>query len=270
VLVRGDSHLGTPRSRLKKGAKALVYPAFLRLFDAALYVGKRSRAYYEHYYFPERRLVFSPHCVDNDWFATRATAKSRAKARTRLNIAADAKVVLFAGKLVPFKRPLDLVAAAARLKARGYKIEILVAGAGPLGHQIVSTAQKAGVILHSLGFCNQTKMPAVYAAADALVLPSDGHETWGLVANEALACDRPIILSDAVGAAPDLAAEGGAGRVFPVGNIAALAEGIEMLFEQPPSLAAIRAKSAAYSLGAATDGIITAAFGAKSAGGYAG
>src|SRR6185369_3094545 len=47
VLVRGDSHLGTPRSRLKKGAKALVYPAFLRLFDAALYVGKRSRAYYE-------------------------------------------------------------------------------------------------------------------------------------------------------------------------------------------------------------------------------
>lgn len=45
VMVRGDSHLGTPRGRLKTGLKALAYPPFLRLFDAALYVGRRSHAY---------------------------------------------------------------------------------------------------------------------------------------------------------------------------------------------------------------------------------
>ena len=33
----------------------------------------------------------------------------------------------------------------------------------------------------SFGFLNQTEMPAAYAAADMLVLPSTGRETWNLV-----------------------------------------------------------------------------------------
>ena len=73
VMIRGDSHLSTPRSGLKSTAKALAYPTFLRMFDAALYVGERSRAYYERYGYPSRRLFFSPHCVDTEWFEARAT-----------------------------------------------------------------------------------------------------------------------------------------------------------------------------------------------------
>src|SRR5579863_8661603 len=68
VMVRGDSYLGTPRSALKRASKAVVYPRLLRIFDAALYVGQRNRAYYEHYGFPDDRLFFSPHCVDTDRF----------------------------------------------------------------------------------------------------------------------------------------------------------------------------------------------------------
>ena len=69
VLSRGDSQLQTQRSALKKAAKAFAYPAFLRLFDAGLYVGERSRAYWRHYGYPSTRLFFSPHCVDAQWFA---------------------------------------------------------------------------------------------------------------------------------------------------------------------------------------------------------
>jgi glycosyltransferase involved in cell wall biosynthesis len=257
VLVRGDSHLNTPRSTVKNIAKTFVYPKFLRFFDIALYVGQRSRAYYEHYRFPEERLIFSPHCVDTQWFAARATAQSRLEQRVQLGLAVDAKVVLFAGKIIPLKRPLDMIAAAALLKATGCNIEILVAGSGPLEQQLVRSSRAAGVPIHALGFCNQSKMPAVYATADALVLPSE-HETWGLVANEALACDRPIILSDGVGAAPDLAVNGETGCVFPVGNVAALAEAIRVLFNRPASLDAIRAKTRSYSLDAAVEGIIRA------------
>jgi hypothetical protein len=46
LIVRGDSQLDTPRSMLTRAAKSVVYPASLRLFDAALYVGERSRAYW--------------------------------------------------------------------------------------------------------------------------------------------------------------------------------------------------------------------------------
>jgi glycosyltransferase involved in cell wall biosynthesis len=258
LIVRGDSHLDTPRSVLKRAAKSAVYPAFLRLFDAALYVGVRSLSYWKRYGYPASRLFLSPHCVDAAWFAARATAPARAELRARLGIGLETKVALFAGKLVPFKRPIDLITAAARLRAGGRDLCILVAGAGPLDREVSAAASAAGVPLHMLGFCNQTMMPKAYAAADVLVLPSDGRETWGLVANEALACGRPIVLSDAVGSAPDLAADGSAGGVFPLGNVAALADATAEVLDCPPSPGAIAAKSAAYSLESATDGILRA------------
>ena len=81
VLVRGDSHLDTPRGFVVRTSKALAYPPFLRAFDAALYVGQRSRAYYEHYHYPAERLFFSPHCVDTAWFAARRAARGPAPLR---------------------------------------------------------------------------------------------------------------------------------------------------------------------------------------------
>jgi glycosyltransferase involved in cell wall biosynthesis len=258
VLARGDSHLETPRRAFKKVAKALTYPAFLRLFDAALYVGKRSRAYWRHYGYPAHRLFFSPHCVDSEWFARSATPETRIALRARLGLPPGARVALFAGKLVPIKRPLDLVASAARLRHERQEFAILVAGSGPLESEMAEMARLEGVTLHHLGFCNQSQMPAAYAAADILVLPSES-ETWGLVANEALACGRPVVLSDAVGAASDLAADGSAGRVFAVADVGALSAALSEVFDHPPAADAIAAKSATYSVGAAAAGIIRAA-----------
>ncbi len=258
VLARGDSQLGTSRSALKRAAKATAYPAFLGLFDAALYVGQRSRAYWTHYRYPPSRLFFSPHCIDADWFAARATGEARVALRTQLGIPPELSITLFAGKLLPFKRPLDLIAAAELLRTEGCHLGVLVAGAGPLEREMSSAANAAGVALHQLGFCNQTAMPAAYAAADLLVLPSEGDETWGLVANEALACGRPVVLSDAVGASPDLVGDGTSGRLFPVGDTAALAAAIRAVLDCPPERERISAKSAAYSLDAAADGVIEA------------
>jgi glycosyltransferase involved in cell wall biosynthesis len=258
VLVRGDSHLDTPRSMMKKFAKGMLYPTMLRAFDAALYVGQRSRAYYEHYGFPRSRLFFAPHCVDNEWFAARSMPDAGAALRARLGIPTASAVLLFAGKLVPFKRPLDLIAAAAKLEAEGRRVELMVAGAGPLAEQMAIHAREVGVVLHMLGFCNQTEMPAAYAAANVLVLPSDGRETWGLVANEALACNCPIVVSDAVGCAPDLVVDDRTGKVFHLGQVTELAHAIAMLLDHAPSAQEIRAKSAAYSLDAAANGILTA------------
>ena len=80
-------------------------------------------------------------------------------------------------------------------------------------------------------------------------------ETWGLVANEALACGRPIILADAVGAAPDLAADGSAGQTYPLGDIAALSRALRNVLASPPKQTGISSKSNAYSLEAAAKGV---------------
>jgi glycosyltransferase involved in cell wall biosynthesis len=259
VMVRGDSHLDTPRGVVKRASKALIYPIALRVFDAALYVGEQSRRYWAHYGYPAHRMFFSPHCVDNAWFAARATEQARDALRAAHGISPNAKVALFAGKLVPFKRPLDLVSAASILRWEGQEVSVLVAGAGPLEAQMVETGASSGVPLVMLGFCNQSMMPAAFAAADFLVLPSAGHETWGLVANEALACGKPIIVSDACGCAADLAADGVAGAVFRCGNVEELAAALWQLICHPRSYDAISAKARRYSLEAAVDGILQAA-----------
>jgi glycosyltransferase involved in cell wall biosynthesis len=254
VMARGDSQLDTRRSWLKRAAKAAAYPFLLRRFDAGLFVGAKSRDYWRHYDFPESRLFFSPHCVDTRWFESQSTAAVRAEQRRQLGARGSELILLFAGKLIDLKRPVDIVEAIARLRSEGLDASLLVAGSGPLQPLVEAKAAALEVPVRFLGFCNQSKMPAAYAAADLLVLPS-AEESWGLVANEALACGTPILLSDRVGAAPDLAADGKAGAVFPCGNIQALADAAGRLLARPPSGAQIAARSARYSPQAAADGV---------------
>src|SRR6056297_3377126 len=91
VIVRGDSHLGTPRGHVKRLLKRLIYPVLLRRFDAAFFVGQRSREYWRHYGYPASRLFFSPHCVDNAWFRARATPEAGRHARAGLGLDPDCK-----------------------------------------------------------------------------------------------------------------------------------------------------------------------------------
>jgi glycosyltransferase involved in cell wall biosynthesis len=248
VMVRGDSHLDTPRGPFKVAVKRALYPLFLRCFDAALVVGKRNRGYWEHYHYPRTRMFDAPHCVDNAFFTARATREAGAALRDRLGIAASAKVVLFAGKLVSFKRPLDALHAVAEVRTKGINAHLLVAGAGQCEGALLEQAATLGAPLHALGFCNQTEMPAAYAAADVLVLPSDGRETWGLVVNEALASGTPALVSDAVGCAPDLAELLGHGAVFRQGDIADFSERLSDALNSPPTSQSIAAAAARFGL----------------------
>lgn len=258
VIVRGDSHLETPRSRPKRLAKQALYPIFLRQFDAALFVGARNQAYWHHYGYPCSRMFASPHCVDTSWFASRATSEARLALRQRLGIQERTPVALFAGKLIEFKRPGDVISAVAHARQKGLPAEVLVAGSGPLDANLRILAAQHSVPLHMLGFCNQSHMPAAYAAADVLILPSTGRETWGLVVNEAMACGKPAILSDAVGCAPDFATAVGAARTFPLGDSVACAEVLCETLTQPPPVEGIKKISQKFSIDAAIEGIMLA------------
>src|SRR3990167_7412105 len=72
LLIRGDSHLFTARSRFYRIAKYPFYRSFIPWFNAYLVVGERARAYYRHYGADSRRMFFSPHAVDNVFFSTQA------------------------------------------------------------------------------------------------------------------------------------------------------------------------------------------------------
>ena len=255
VLVRGDSQIETARSLAKRIAKRLIFPVGLRVFDAALYVGQRSRAYYEHYGYPSARLFFSPHCIDTAWFARQAAAMGRAEARAAYGLGEADKVVLFVGKLLPRKRPGDIIAAVSHMHTCSSQIVVVMAGSGELEEQLRVQAYEAGVRLLMLGFRNQQELPGIYRAADVLVLPSDATETWGLVANEALACGTPVILSEACGCAMDFATETGPAFSFPLGNIESLRAKIEDVLNNPPNAEQVIALSEKFSVQRAAEGV---------------
>jgi len=293
VLVRGDSQLGTPRSPLKRIAKEILYRLLLRQFDGFLVVGQRNREYLKHYAVKDQRMFFAPHFVDNEWFVRRAEEVrcQRSEVRKGWGIPEDAFCVLFCGKFIPKKRPLDLVAAVRLLSASishlpspisAYPaIHLLFVGSGELGDQlrkschvvfdaekpVVSSPLPPSPISHLpsatfAGFKNQSELPACYVAADCLVLPSDGGETWGLVVNEAMACGLPAIVSDAAGCAPDLIDEGETGFTFPVGDTTQLAGRLAVLLEMKqrghdfgPTLAE---KTQIYSVESAVNGTLKA------------
>jgi glycosyltransferase involved in cell wall biosynthesis len=259
VLVRGDSQLAARRALAVHVLKELFYPRLLRLFDGFLYVGHRNRDYLRHYGLPEKRLFFSPHCIDNDLFASKAEAERRALGKAAEGVA-GVRSVLFAGKLVGNKRPFDVIRALALVRAQGCQAQAVFVGAGELEAALRREAAGSGVPAVFHGFQNQSRMPLAYATADLLVLPSH-QETWGLVVNEAMACGVPAVVSDTVGCGPDLIDAGRTGAVFPMGNVTALAEAIRTTLALEPSSVRryLDKKMAAYSPASAARGIIDGA-----------
>jgi glycosyltransferase involved in cell wall biosynthesis len=261
VLVRGDSHLGTRRSTWKRKTKDLIYPIWIRRFAACLAVGQRSAEYFRYY--GAKKIVLSPHFVDNDWFADRAfsAAAEREELRHRWGCSVKSFLFLFAGKLEEKKRPLDAIRALCLCRAKGMDAELLIAGDGTLKESCEGYAKQENLPVHFIGFSNQSLMPKVYAAADALILPSDNRETWGLVVNEAMACGLPVIVSDEVGCVPDLVQQG-CGSIFSCGNTEALAD---VMIKMASSIEAsrmigeqARKKIATFSVDRAESGVIEA------------
>src|SRR4029453_17946394 len=123
----------------------------------------------------------------------------------------EAFIALFVGKLVEWKRPVDLMHAAALVPDTW----VVFAGDGAPRSHLTELAESLGISerVRFLGFVNQTELPAVYRAADVLVLPS-AFEPFGLVVNEAFASGTPAIVSDACGCVDDLIVDGETGFSF--------------------------------------------------------
>jgi glycosyltransferase involved in cell wall biosynthesis len=224
VMVRSDSHLHTERSALKEAVKLPAYRLFIPRMDACLAVGRWAREYFLHYGARRDRIFLVPHAIDERWFSDHAArlAPCRPQLRAQWKLPDDAAVFLWAAKFIAKKRPLDFLSALDIAARGGAYIRGLMVGDGPLRAEAEAFARQHGVPVTFAGFLNQTEMVKPYVACDMLVLSSDGGETWGLVANEAMVCGRPCIVSDKVGCGPDLVTPE-TGAVFPLGDVDRLA-----------------------------------------------
>jgi len=225
-----------------------------RAADAVVTYGPHVTRYVER--FRQRGNVFeAPQAADPAVFGRAVPEAEVAAARERARARSDQALVLFVGRLVREKGVGVLAEAWGRAELGDAAV---LAAAGPGSLRLPGT---------NLGLLSPPELPAMYAAADLLVLPSIRTRTftepWGLVTNEAMHQATPVLASDAVGAvAGGLVRDGRNGMVVPAGDVDALAARIRMLVGNPELRArmceAAREDVAAYTPDAWAEGVSSA------------
>jgi glycosyltransferase involved in cell wall biosynthesis len=223
-LFGTDTNTLAPRDgrMWKSSVKKILWPRLFRLADRVIVPSSGARDLIESLGIPSDRVTLTPYSVDNDWWMKQSATVDRSAVRASWGASASDAVILFCAKLQPWKRPGDLLRAFA--EANLSNALLIIAGEGPLRADLESEAAALGIRtrVHFLGFVNQSQLPAVYASADLMVLPSE-YEPFAVVVNEAMCCGCPVAVSDHVGAARDLVAPVRREFVFPCGDVAALA-----------------------------------------------
>jgi UDP-glucose:(heptosyl)LPS alpha-1,3-glucosyltransferase len=135
------------------------------------------------YSVPLSRIRVIPNGIDLGRF--RLDPDARLAIRREFGIPAGARLLLFAGH--EFRRK-GLAHAIGALERLGSDVWMLVVGSdNPAPYRKLATT--AGTRLVFAGA--RSDMPALYAAADAFVLPT-AYETFSLVCMEAMACSLPV------------------------------------------------------------------------------
>ena len=116
----------------------------------------------------------------------------------RFNIPEDAFKLLFVGRLFPEKSVDTIIRAIPYIIKKDKNIHIMIVGSGHLRQKLEKLAKDLDVdnYVTFLGLVSEEDKIFAYNACDIFILPSLA-ELEGMVVLEAMACGKPIIISDA-------------------------------------------------------------------------
>jgi phosphatidylinositol alpha-mannosyltransferase len=140
--------------------------------------------------------------------------------------------IVFVGRHDPRKGMPVLLRAWPRIRERT-GAELRIVGADPLMVRLALT--RAGIEsegIDSLGFLSQDDLTAELSTAKALIAPSLGGESLGMVLTRAFACATPVVASDISGYRDVMTDE--TGVLVPPGEPEALAAAVVGLLEDEP------------------------------------
>ena len=141
----------------------------------------------------------------------------------------DEPLLVHVSNFRPVKRPVDCVEILARVLKRGTRARLVMVGDGSERSQAEHRARSLGIDRHCSFVGKQPKIARYLSAADVLLLPSD-HESFGLAALEAMACEVPVVASR-VGGVPEVVTDGETGYLSEVGDVEKMSTDAARLLE---------------------------------------
>jgi len=207
---------------------------FLRDCDGAVVPGTRSAEYVGGFGIAEELIFTAPNAVDNELFA-RGSGSVRAEVDVkRATLGLPSRYFLYVGRLIREKGVFDLLEAYRNLAPELQETTSLVlSGDGPARKELEEIARRItpGKIFFP-GFVQRDQLATLYGPAEVFVFPTHS-DPWGLVANEAMACGLPVIITNVAGCTEDLVQDGWNGRVVAARSPADLATAMTQIASDP-------------------------------------
>lgn len=143
--------------------------------------------------------------------------------------------ILWAGRLVNWKRIDMLLAASKRLRDAGVLEQLDIVGTGPELHRLRQLAAKLAVddVCQFHGSVTPEEVHEYMRRSDLYALPSTRAEGWGVVANEAMSEGCILIANKQAGSAPMLIRNGETGFMHENGNLHQFTKIVEHLALDP-------------------------------------
>lgn len=240
IFFRGETVL-RPSGILKRAVKRAFLTLFFFPIQTFFAIGQVSLRFYREFGIPSSKIFLTPYAVDNNFFLTEASHLQNKNVLRRELDLPDLPTLLFCAKLIPRKRPMDLLRAFARLPEG--MCSLVFVGDGPLRRELEGHVYRKNIQnVFFKGFQNQSKLPRYYAVSDIFVFPSE-YESFGLTLNEAMCFSLPILCSTGVSGAYDLVRENENGFFFNIGDTEKIAILIQEVINDSPRLIAFGKRS---------------------------
>jgi glycosyltransferase involved in cell wall biosynthesis len=194
------------RTERRRGVmRSLIRPWLLGRADGVLVNGSSGARYVAGLGVPDDRIRIVPYSVDAGAF--RGEGAPRRFERTQ--------PLLFVGQLVERKGLTPFLAGLNRWAARhpSHAVELWLAGEGPQRSLLQRAEVHPRVSIRFLGSVAYDALPALYAKARMLVMPTLADE-WGVVVNEAMSAGLPVLGSVYSQAVEELIEDGRTGWTF--------------------------------------------------------
>jgi glycosyltransferase involved in cell wall biosynthesis len=193
---------------------------------------------------PDAKVTVLRNGVDLTMFSP----TDRTAARAALGLTRPA--LLSVGHLIERKGHHRVIEAMTQLP----EFDLLIVGEGPLRDRLAALIGRLELAerVRLLGARPHRELPAIYSAADILVLASS-REGWANVLLEAMACGTPVVASNIWGN-PEVVRDHAAGLIADENTPDGIVAAVRRLFAHRPDRTATRAYAEQFSWGATTEG----------------
>ncbi|AZI57721.1 glycosyltransferase family 1 protein [Nakamurella antarctica] len=226
-------HTANPKSRALNAFQGILQP-FMEKITGRIAVSELARQVQVEHLGGDAVII--PNGVDLEHYAGASPLADYPK---------PGRTIGFLGRYDEPRKGMAVLLAAIRLLLPKYpELTLLVAGKGDPAALLELAGPDLAPHLHLLGLVSEEDKVSMLASVDAYCAPNTGGESFGMILTEAMAAGTPVVASD-LDAFKRVLEGGKAGRLFPVGDAAALAATLDGVLSDPAATAAMVVRATA-------------------------